>query len=219
MLRMVCLDVDGTLLPKGDEALSPETVATLRRLTDKGITVVIASGRPYDQLKRLFEGLSHRLIFICLDGAVTFYRDCVLHKRPLLKQEALRFLNRYPTATVNGRDRIYRENFAAIGEPFLQIELPNGTFCETDYWYRVAYQDPTVTELVAPCADKGNALRTVMDKFGVAAEETAAFGDGENDLPMLKAVSHPYVMANASLAIAAPRTASVPETLRQLFNL
>ena len=218
MLRMVCLDVDGTLLPKGETALSPEAVETLRRLTDKGVTVVIASGRPYDQLKQLFEGLIYRLVFICLDGAVTFHKGCVLHKRPLPKKEALAFLTCH-TATVNGRDRVYRENFAAVGEPFLQIELPTGNFTETDYWYRIAYQDATVTELVAPCAHKGNALRTVMEKFGITADEVAAFGDGENDLPMFEAVSHPFVMAHSSLSLCAPRISSVPATLRDLFNI
>ncbi len=219
MLRMICADVDGTLLPKGETALSAETKAVLRRLTDKGVTVVIASGRPYNQLKALFEELTHRLVFICLDGALTMHRDCVLHKRPLLKKESLLLLNRYPGAFVHGRQRVYRESFAAVGEPFLQLELPTGHFAERAPWFRVAYQDSGVTELVAPCAHKGNALQTVMKKFGVTAEEVAAFGDGENDIPMLQAVAHPFVMVNSDLTVCAPCIHSVPATLRELFRL
>ena len=79
MLRLVFCDVDGTLLPRGETAVSEETLDVLRRLTDRGITVAIASGRPYPQLRALFGALSHRLVFICLDGALTRRHDFVLH--------------------------------------------------------------------------------------------------------------------------------------------
>ena len=39
MLRLVFCDVDGTLLPRGENAISTELCDALRRLTDRGITV------------------------------------------------------------------------------------------------------------------------------------------------------------------------------------
>ena len=225
MLRLVCCDVDGTLLPATHTALSRETLDVLRRLTDKGVTVVIASGRPYAQLRELLEGISHRLIFICLDGAVTWHRHCVLHKRPLLRRPAEALIRRFPGTVVHGREQVYRPDggtLNTIGEPFLKLELPVGSFDETADWYRVAYRGGGVTELVAPCAHKGNAIRTVMEKFGVTPDQAVAFGDGENDAELLAAVGHPYLMQPAGVSLELPglrRTRSVPDTLKELFNL
>ena len=39
----------------------------------------------------------------------------------------------------------------------------------------------------------------ILRKEQLAKEETAAFGDGHNDLPMLEMVGYPIVMDNASM--------------------
>lgn len=46
-------------------------------------------------------------------------------------------------------------------------------------------------------ADKGDAVRGVAAALGVAIEDTYAFGDGINDLPMLEAAGHSIAMGNA----------------------
>lgn len=229
MLRMVFCDVDGTLLKAGESAIDGETLDTLRRLSDKGILIAVASGRPYSELRSLFSSLSRRLIFICLDGALTMHRDCVLHKRPLDRKEAITFLSRYSDFRVFGRETVYRfgnpvgggtntEYLKGIGEPFLKLELPTETFSENAYWYRVAYQRNGVTELVAPCADKGNAARTVMQKFAVSPDQAVAFGDSENDLPLFAAVGHPFRMQSGTVCDPAiPAVSSVKDKLKELF--
>ena len=45
-------------------------------------------------------------------------------------------------------------------------------------------------------ANKGNALRALTDYLGLKTENTMAFGDGGNDLPMLKAAGVSVAMAN-----------------------
>lgn len=47
-------------------------------------------------------------------------------------------------------------------------------------------------------AQKSRGVQYILDQEGVANSEAAAFGDGENDLPMLKMVGLPIVMGNAS---------------------
>lgn len=231
MLRLVCCDVDGTLLPKTEQAIAPETLDMLRRLCDKGITVVIASGRPYAQLRPLFGALSHRLVFICLDGALTLHRDCVLHKRPLSRSHAVALLQTVDGALVHGRETIYRIGNAPagardvsspneIGEPFLKLELFSKREPNPDYWFRVAYREPGLTELVAPCANKGAAIETLLQKFGISRDQAAAFGDGENDVELLQAVGHPFLMSRAPrlpALLTVPRIESVADTLRELF--
>lgn len=45
--------------------------------------------------------------------------------------------------------------------------------------------------------DKGTAVRELAEKLGVSRDEVLAFGDNENDLPMLRWAGHGYAMANA----------------------
>lgn len=45
-------------------------------------------------------------------------------------------------------------------------------------------------------ADKGNALLALAERLGVRREQTAAFGDGLNDLSMIRAAGTGIVMAN-----------------------
>lgn len=46
--------------------------------------------------------------------------------------------------------------------------------------------------------DKASGLREVASYFGISLEDTIAFGDGSNDLEMLKKVGHPFAMKNSS---------------------
>ncbi len=230
MLRLVFCDVDGTLLPHGEQTLPADLLDTLRRLTDRGITVAIASGRPYPQLRSLFGALSHRLLFICLDGALTRRHDFVLHKRPLPRATALSLLNRYKNVAVHGRETVYvlgdppvvgRKITTPneIGEEFLKLEIYADCAPEAHPHYRVAYRETGLTELVAPCANKGNAAVKLMEKLGISAEETVAFGDGENDKELLAVVGHPYRVRGTLTSLNIPETDDVVSTLRTLFSL
>lgn len=57
---------------------------------------------------------------------------------------------------------------------------------------------PNNIEFNAKGADKGSALRALCEKLGIAVEETMAFGDGSNDISMLRAAGIGVAMANAS---------------------
>ena len=46
-------------------------------------------------------------------------------------------------------------------------------------------------------ADKSDALKAVADKLKVRIENTYAFGDGMNDINMLKAAGHGIAMGNS----------------------
>ena len=45
--------------------------------------------------------------------------------------------------------------------------------------------------------NKGVALKSVMERFGVKREETVAFGDNYNDIEMFEAAGESYAMRNA----------------------
>ncbi len=72
MIRLIASDIDGTLLPYGEEAISSEAFFHIRRLADKGVLFCPASGRQYTSLRRLFAPVADRVPFLCENGAVIF---------------------------------------------------------------------------------------------------------------------------------------------------
>ena len=51
--------------------------------------------------------------------------------------------------------------------------------------------------------DKGAGVRAALAALGLDAQDTYAFGDSENDLPMLRAVETPVAMGNALASVKA----------------
>ena len=58
-------------------------------------------------------------------------------------------------------------------------------------------------EVVTPGADKGTALGMLCRELGTDLKHTAAIGDSENDLEMLRAAGLPIAMGNANDAVKA----------------
>jgi len=54
-----------------------------------------------------------------------------------------------------------------------------------------------VVDVQPPCRGKGEALRVLEERYGIAASEVVAVGDADNDLPMLGASGLGVAMSNA----------------------
>ncbi len=63
--------------------------------------------------------------------------------------------------------------------------------CNSGRWH------PAFTDITAGEADKGNGLRHMADYLGLDIAETAAFGDGGNDISIIKAAGVGIAMGNA----------------------
>lgn len=70
MVRLLVTDVDGTLVEEGKGNLNPAYFDTVRALKEKGIQVVVASGRPYPSIRSLFAPVEEDIWFIADGGAV-----------------------------------------------------------------------------------------------------------------------------------------------------
>ena len=90
-------------------------------------------------------------------------------------------------------------HFRDLRERKRQLELLPSLFPEI----AVSTSIPTNIELNIAAANKGDALRALCDKLGIAREETVAFGDGTNDLSMLRAAGTGVAMGNADFAVKA----------------
>ena len=56
MYKLVAIDLDGTMLNHYGE-ISERTKETVRRCIEKGVEIVLASGRPIDSIKTIAEEL------------------------------------------------------------------------------------------------------------------------------------------------------------------
>lgn len=52
-------------------------------------------------------------------------------------------------------------------------------------------------DLIIPGCHKASGLKRLVERWGISPEQCAAFGDGENDIEMLKYCGHSYAMGNA----------------------
>lgn len=89
-----------------------------------------------------------------------------------------------------------------------------------------AISRPNYIEFNAPNVDKGRALESLCGALGVPLEGVAAFGDAQNDLPMLLKAGRGYAVANArpevleKAAYIAPSNAEdgVAQVVEQLLD-
>ena len=82
-VRMICSDLDGTLLPYGQNEVSAEAFALIRALQARGVLFCPASGRQYASLRRLFAPVADSCVFLCENGGVVYQDGRVLAKTPM----------------------------------------------------------------------------------------------------------------------------------------
>lgn len=62
--------------------------------------------------------------------------------------------------------------------------------------YKLASAAPGVNSATVIDADKGNAIRGMCARLGISTDEVMAFGDAQNDCPMLEAAGLSFAVAN-----------------------
>lgn len=65
---LIAIDMDGTLL-RNNQTISQKTIEKIKRFTDCGHLVVIASGRPFRAIKKFYDQLGLKTPVICYNGA------------------------------------------------------------------------------------------------------------------------------------------------------
>ena len=76
----------------------------------------------------------------------------------------------------------------------------------------VARSNANLLEIMNAGATKERAIDVLCKHFGVSRGHVVAFGDGHNDIPMLRAVPTSYAVANASDEVKRAATFTCPET-------
>ena len=253
-IKAILLDIDGTLTNRKKE-ITKETLTALKNAQDRGIRLVIASGRPAKGLSQYGDKLNmwmHHGLFVCYNGARVI--DCenkevlvdVTIKPELVKAvlEHMKNFDVIPIVTY-GEYMVVEDVYHCMvkdGERefnVVQYESRMNNYrlmeCEdlakftnfpvnkiltagdSDYlkahWQemREPFKDTLSCmftsnfyyEYTSLGIDKGTALSKAMAKLGIKPEECIAFGDAENDIPMLQYAGIGVAMGNATDAVKA----------------
>lgn len=80
MIKLIASDLDGTLLHNGAQELTPYTIDLIHRITEKGIHFVAASGRQYDNERRLFADIKDEISYIAENGSLCIHQGEVISR-------------------------------------------------------------------------------------------------------------------------------------------
>jgi len=86
-VRLVALDIDGTLL-RSDKTLSPRTRRALERVRERGVRLVLVTGRRYPSAQRVALELGGEVPLVLHNGALVIERGSVLRCRLLARAAA-----------------------------------------------------------------------------------------------------------------------------------
>ncbi len=258
MNKIFVSDIDGTCLKKGEKELSLNVKEAFNNILLQNNTLIIASGRTYRDLRRLFNQNSE-IIYIAENGNLAVYKDEFLLENKFedgVAESLIRYLDtlKYfdlilvstPTKCLyycqNG-DVIFDNYRNEPGKSGVSIEEFLNYFnndiikvsvfkqeIDSNYseFYKIfneKYKDLEIFDSNNNWIDfsprngnKGEALKFILNKFNLKKEDLIVFGDGENDISMLKLTSNSFC-PTSSLEVVKKNSSSTYEDFASQVNL
>lgn len=226
MIKAAFFDVDGTLLSHKSKQVPPSARAALEKLKAAGILCVVATGRQISEMEKLPVAYLDFDAYITLNGQMLLDRKKNLLSATPITGDVKTYLlccfqeKTFPILMVE-QERVYlnyvddhvRAVQAAISSPVPKL----GTYAGGEIYQVCAYLKQGEEHMVAPILDdcvatrwnfggldiiaKGGGKIKGIQQFlalnGLKPEETIAFGDGENDVEMLRFAGIGVAMGNA----------------------
>lgn len=84
--KVIASDLDGTLLQNGIRTLREDIVPAIRDYCERGGIFLPASGRQYNSLRRLFEGVEDQIDYIAENGCLVFHKGELIYKASMDRQ-------------------------------------------------------------------------------------------------------------------------------------
>ena len=182
-------DYDGTIATTG--RVDADTLAALRRAKAAGIRLILVSGRELESLARTFDRFELFDLMVLENGAL-LYEPETARARALCKAPPESFVlalkargvtpvsvGRVIVATFEPHETAVLETIRSLG-----LEL------------QVIFNKGAVMVL-PPGVNKATGLKEALAELGIAAEQTVAVGDAENDHALLELCGIGAAVANA----------------------
>ena len=227
--QAIFFDIDGTLVSFETQSIPASAKTAIHRLKDKGIKVIISTGRDYRCINNLedleFDGYITTNGTVCIDSTGKIIAQHPIPKESLdklalfLKERSFPcvfvtdkgiFINcidehvqpvyqliKLPIPPVKDVLEIIEHDvfqISAFMDSDLETELLEHvlTDCDSARWH------PAFTDFNAKNISKATGMDEFMTYFGIEGKHTMAFGDGGNDISMLKHATIGIAMGNAA---------------------
>lgn len=115
MIKLIASDLDGTLLLNGAKEVSNKAMRLITQLMDEGVHFTAASGRQYQNLRRLFAPIADQISYIAENGSLCIHQGEVLSKTtldPYLYARIIDAVHNYPgcNCIVSGVETLYTDS-------------------------------------------------------------------------------------------------------------
>lgn len=226
-IKIVFFDIDGTLIDMERKEISPKTLEALRRLKERKVLLCLATGRGPLTLPH-FEGVEFDAFLtfngsFCFDRKQTIFsnplppedvRTIVRNAASIHRPVSIATRDKM---VANGKDKDLIDYYAfakrevEVSDEFEDVAkdavyqimlgcrkadyplLLRGTHRAkiTAWWDRAV-------DIIPADGGKGEGIRQILSYYHLDRSAALAFGDGDNDIEMLRAVGHGVAMGNAS---------------------
>ena len=207
MIKALFFDIDGTLVSFKTHQIPVSTVSAIAEAKARGVQIFISTGRPKIIINNLAALEERELIdgYITMNGGYCFAGDTVISKHPI-SPHSVEVISQYATerkipnlveleektvaeAIAEGKDIIQLTTFITQEqEAELQPLVPD---CEMGRWH------PAFVDITTKGCTKQQGIDEMIRHFGIRLDETMAFGDGGNDIPMIQHAAVGVAMGNA----------------------
>lgn len=207
-IKLVVSDLDGTLLPYGDDRLSEDIIQSIKKLLESDMDFAISSGRTYNELVSLLPEFSDRIYFTCCDGALTVKNGKPVYERKIETADIeLFFKQRFQNFSFVLHGAFTNYSFGNIPSeaslfnciPIRSIyDIKEKVFKITTYGERLELPEycgirthwdggnNNVAQYVNRYCNKGTALSDLQMRLMLTKYDTAVLGDRGNDISMIK---------------------------------
>ena len=232
MIKVICLDLDGTLL-NSESKMTKVDMKAIDRCIDHGIKVIISTGKTFNFVSTVISDLGLQGLQVASNGAAVINEikekvwitkilpETYISLIGLLREKSRSTVVHHLDGHIYCEDRNpYLEVIAGTGEVLTRVddlafeeiaggvlmltyegtegdELHRGLLDNFSGKLRIRKGAPCRMDVYSAEAGKVNAVKKILEIYGIKRGELMAVGDSENDIGLIKFAGVGVAMGNS----------------------